>query len=65
MTANDSVYYMPIGNSSGWLMILSPMLIVADGSRSLNTAKSLRCLTEIFTVFSELELPNSMVIGMT
>ena len=42
----------------------SPMLIVDDGSRSLIAAKSFRCLTGIFTVFSQSELSNSMVMGV-
>ena len=37
------------------------MVIVADGSRSLITAKILRFLTGILTVFSELESPNLIV----
>ena len=36
------------------------MVIVADGSRSLIAAKSLRFL--IFTVLSESELPNSIAM---
>ena len=58
MTVNDSVYSVPIGNSLGWLKIFSSMVIVTDWSRSLITAKSLRCFTGIFTVLSDLELPN-------
>ena len=64
MMVNDPVYSVHIGNSPGWLMFFSPMMIVADRSRSLIVAKSLRYLTGIFTVFSKSELSNAMVTVM-
>ena len=36
-----------------------------EGSRILRAANSLRCLTGRFTEFSESELPNSTVTGVT
>ena len=47
---------------SGKINDLSLTTSVADESRSLIATKSLRCLTGIFTVLSELKPPNSMVI---
>ena len=52
---------MPIGNSPGWLKVVSLIVIDKDGSRSVRTVKSLRCFTETFTELSDLELPNSTV----
>ena len=57
MMVNDSMYSVPIGNSPGCLIIF-PMVIVTDRSRGLITANILRCLTGIFTILSESELPN-------
>ena len=64
MTVKDSMYPIPIGNYQGWLILLSPPLIVADGSRSLIAAKNLRRLNGVFTVLTESELPNSMITGV-
>lgn len=64
MTWNGSVYSIPMGNSRGWVITLSPIVIVTDGSKHLIAVNILRYLTERFTVFSESELPNSMEIGV-
>ena len=64
MTLNDSVYFVPIRSSPGWLKIFSPTVRVADMLRSLIAAKSLRCLTGICTVLSNSELPNLMETGV-
>ena len=60
-----SVYVVPIGNSPGWLKVVSLILMDRDESRSLRAVKSLRCFTGIFTELSDSELPNSTVTGVT
>ena len=71
-TVDNSVYYMPIGNASGWLKVFYSMVVITDGSRSLiaakslrrfceELAKSLRSFTGIFIVLSQSELSNSIV----
>ena len=36
------IYAVPIGNFSGWLKVVSLIVMDRDGSRSLRAAKSLR-----------------------
>ena len=64
MTWNVSVYSVAMGSSRGWVINLSPIVMVADGSISLIVVNILRYLTGRFTVFSESEVPNSMVNGV-
>ena len=59
------MYIDPIGNSSGWLKVVSLIVMDKEGSRILRAANSSRCLTGRFTEFSESELPNSTVSGVT
>ena len=59
------MYEVPIGNSPGWLKVVSLIVMNKEGSRILRAANSLRCLTGTFTEFSESELPNSTVTGVT
>ena len=65
ITSKDSVYSVPIGNYCGFVMTLSLMMIDADGSRSLMAMKIFLCFTGRLTEFSDSELPNSTVIGVT
>ena len=63
ITSNASVYSVPIGDSTGLVMILSFMVMEVEGSSSLMVIKTLRYFTRRFTVFYNLELPNSTMIG--
>ena len=64
ITSKDSVYSVPIGNYCGFVINLSLVVIEADGSRSL-MAMNFLCFTGRLTDFSDSELPNSTVIGVT
>ena len=64
MTSKDSVYTVPIGDSCGFVITLSLIVIEADGSRSLMTMKIFRCFTGRLTEFSDSELPSSTVMGV-
>ena len=56
-----SVYAVPIGNSPGWLIVMSLMVMKRDESRSFNVANNFRYFTGNFTELSASELPNSTV----
>ena len=64
MTSKDSVYAVPIGNSRGFVITLSLIVIEVDGSRRLMAMKIVRCFTGRLTEFSDSELPNSTVMGV-
>ena len=64
MTSNNSVYSVSIGNSRGLVMALFFMVVKVDESSSLMAMKIFRYFTGRFTEFSDLELPNSKVVGM-
>ena len=65
ITSKDSVYSVPIGDSCGFVITLSLMVIETDGSMSLMAMKIFLCLTERLTELSDSELPNSTMIGVT
>ena len=54
---------MPIGNLSGWLKVVSLIVMNRNGSRSLRAANSVRYFTEILTELSDSKQPNSTVTG--
>lgn len=58
------MYAVPIGNSVGLVITLSPMMMDAEGSSRLRTIKILQCFTGRFTVLPESELPNAMMTGV-
>ena len=58
------MYSVPIGNSWGFVITLSLLVIEANISRSLMAMKIFLCFTERLTKFSDSELPNSTVIGV-
>ena len=55
---------MPIGNFSGWLKVVSLIVMDRDGSRSLKAVNSLRCFLGRFTELSDSEFSNSTVTGV-
>ena len=59
------VYVVLIGNSPGWLIVMPLMVMEINGSRSFKAANSFRYFTGRFTELSALELPNSMLTGVT
>ena len=63
ITSKCSVYAVPIGNSPGWLKVVSLIVMNRNGSRSLRAANSLRYFTESFTELSDSKQPNSAVTG--
>ena len=65
ITLNLLVYVVPMWNSTGWLMVVSLIVIDIEGSRSFSTTNSVRYFAGRFTKVSESELPNSMVTGVT
>lgn len=46
-------------------MVVSLVMMEKEGSRILSAANSLRCFTGRLTEFSESEVPNSMMTGVT
>ena len=65
ITSKMSVYAAPIGDSPGWLIVVSLMVMEIDGSRSFKVANNSRCFAGRFTELSESELPNLAVTGVT
>ena len=64
MTSNISVYVVPVWNSTGLVITLSPMVMEAEGSNILMVIQNLRCFTGRFTVLHDSEVPNSTVTGI-
>ena len=58
------MHVVPIGNSLGWLIVVSLMVMEIDGSKTFKAANNFRCFTGRFTELSESELPNSTVTGV-
>ena len=65
ITSKVSVYAVPIGDSPGWLIVVSLMVMEIDGSRIFKVANNFRCFMGRFTELSESELPNFAVTGVT
>ena len=63
--SEDSVYAVPIGNSYGFVVTLSLMVIEVDGSKILMAMKMFLYFIGGLTEFSVSMPPNSMVIGVT
>ena len=53
-----------IENFTGLVIILSPIVMEAEGLRILRAIKVLRCFTGRFTVLTESKRPNSIVTGV-
>ena len=58
------MYAVSTGNSLGWLIVVSLMVIEIDVSKTFKAANNIRCFTGTFTELSESELPNSTVTGV-
>ena len=65
ITSKVSVYAVSTGNSLGWLIVVSLMVMEIDGSKTFKAANNFRCFTGRFTELSESELPNSTMAGVT